>query len=120
MKRMSIGDLPPMIFDYSNILKNKAIVKNEYRCNHCKLLKNGKPWTIYNNNGLKNICSYICHTRERELYPVWDNLIYVEDFNILIDELKLINLNPNIIKLFTDEVKNIYKSFGYNQIEIDK
>ena len=69
---------------YSNILKNKAIVKNEYRCNYCKCIKNGKPWSIYNNNGIKNICSYICHTREREIYPIWDNLINVEDFDILI------------------------------------
>jgi len=69
---------------YSNILKNKAIVKNEYRCNQCKCIKNGKPWTIYNNNGPKNICSYICHTKERIIFPVWDNLINVEDFDILI------------------------------------
>ena len=74
---------------YSNIIQNKAIIKNEYRCNQCKCKKNGKPWTIYNNNGPKNICSYICHTRERTIYPVWDNLINVEDFdNIIIPIFK--------------------------------
>ena len=98
---------------YSNILKNKAIVKNEYRCNHCKLLKNGKPWTIYNNNGLKNICSYICHTREREIYPVWDNLINVEDFNILIpyyvsNEEEFYFRNNKELESLTDEEYSKY------------
>ena len=76
---------------FSNILKNKAIIKNDYKCNNCKCIKSGKPWSIYNNNGIKNVCSYICHTKERQIHPVWDNLVNVEDFeNIIIPIFKTI------------------------------
>ena len=70
---------------YSNIIKNKAVIKNDYRCNNCKCVKKGKPWSIYDYNGIKKLCSYICHTKERTIHPVWDNLVNVEDFeNIII------------------------------------
>ncbi len=42
-----------------------------------------------------------------------------EEFNLIVEEIELTNLNPFFIELFINQVQNIYESFGYNNIKID-
>jgi len=41
-----------------------------------------------------------------------------DELNYIANELKLTNLNENIINLFISEVKKLYESFGYNNVKI--
>jgi len=42
-----------------------------------------------------------------------------EDLDSILEELNIINLNPNQIYKLIEQIKEIYKSFGYNQIKIE-
>ncbi len=66
--------------------------------------------------------SYLIIVKE---YPSLNKIIYNnndrlknEDLEKIANELKLFNTNPSSINIFIDEVKKIYESFGYNNINI--
>ncbi len=42
-----------------------------------------------------------------------------DELDMIVKSLKLVNLNPNTISLFTNEVKKIYESYGYNSAVIN-
>ena len=70
-----------------------------------------------------NVNKYIIYVEE---YPSINKIYYRnnkrlkdEDLHSIETELKIINLNPNQIHKFIDQIKQIYKSFGYNQIKIE-
>ena len=66
---------------------------------------------------------YIVYIEE---YPSIDNIYYKfnkrlkdEELDIIKTDLNIVNLNPNQIYNFIQQIKEIYKSFGYNQIKIE-
>ena len=42
-----------------------------------------------------------------------------DEINDIVQELEIFTLSDNDISILTEELKNIYKSFGYNNIQID-
>ena len=65
---------------------------------------------------------YIVYIEE---YPSINKIYYKsnkrlkdEDLEMIKEDLNIINLNPNQIHKFIEQIKEIYKSFGYNQIKI--
>ena len=66
---------------------------------------------------------YIVYIEEypniNKIYYKFNKRLKDEDLDMIKEDLNIINLNPNQIHKFIEQIKEIYKSFGYNQIKIE-
>ena len=93
--------------EYSNYLLKKL--------NDSKLFKNVEV-KVLNDEYIVTILEY---PRIKGIYFENNERLKDEDLLDIASELKLENFSDNNIDLYTTEVSKIYKSFGYNNIEID-
>ena len=65
---------------------------------------------------------YIVYIEEypsiNKIYYKFNNRLKDDDLDMIKEDFNIINLNPNKIHKFIEQIKEIYKSFGYNQIKI--
>ena len=105
-----------------SLLENKPESLNTDYSNY--LLKQLNQSGLFKNVRVEmNTDKYIIYVEE---YPSINKIYYKnnkrlkdEDFNMIETELNIVNLNPNKIHKFIEQIKEIYKSFGYNQIKIE-
>ena len=105
-----------------SLLENKPESINSEYSNY--LLKQLNQSGLFNKVRVEmNSDKYIVFIEEysniNKIYYRHNKRLKDEELDLLVNELNFINLNPNKIKIFKEEVTKIYKSFGYNQIKID-
>ena len=105
----------------SLIDKNPVNISDEYsnyllkKLNDSELFKNVEV-KVLNDEYIVTILEY---PRIKAIYFENNERLKDEDLLNIASELKLENFSDNNIDLYTTEVSKIYKSFGYNNIEID-
>ena len=105
-----------------SLLENKPESLNTDYSNY--LLKQLNQSGLFKNVRVEmNTDKYIIYVEE---YPSINKIYYKnnkrlkdEDFDMIETELNIVNLNPNKIHKLIEQIKEIYKSFGYNQIKIE-
>ncbi len=102
-----IKDKPKNISkEYSNYLIKTLGKSNLFKNVSVTLLENGYEIKIIEYENLNNI-SFTDNDRLKD-----------EELQNIASELNLVNLNPNSINTFIDQVQKIYQSFGYNNLKI--
>ena len=105
-----------------SLLKDKPESLNSEYSNY--LMKQLNQSGLFKNVRVEmNTDKYIIYVEE---YPSLIKIYYKnnkrlkdEDFDMLEKDLNIFNLNTNKINKFIEQIKEIYKSFGYNQINIE-
>ena len=104
-----------------SLIKNKPTNINEDYSNYLlKTLDNSKLFEEVSVKIKDNvyIISVIEFPNINKIYYKNNERIKKDDLDLLIEELKITNLNPLKLNLFNSELKKIYESFGYSNTEI--